>query len=94
MTTPDAPREQERPTTGRPGGEPGYVYQWVADQIAAQIESGELAPHAALPSERMLASAYGVSLGTARHATQLLRFRGLVVTVRAKGTYVADRKRN
>lgn len=30
-----------------------------------------------------------MSLGTARHATELLRRRGLVVTIRSKGTYVA-----
>ncbi|TVT22199.1 winged helix-turn-helix transcriptional regulator [Amycolatopsis acidiphila] len=79
---------------GQPGGKPGYVYEWVAQDLAARIESGELAPHTPLPSERRLAQEYGVSLGSARHATRLLRFRGLVVTVKSKGTYVADRARN
>ncbi|GAA4664001.1 MULTISPECIES: winged helix-turn-helix domain-containing protein [Amycolatopsis] len=71
---------------------PGYLYEHVAAHLAARITSGELAPNTALPSERRLASEYGVSLGTARHATRLLRFRGLVITVRSKGTYVADRR--
>lgn len=63
----------------------------MAEHLAARIESGELAPNTALPSERRLAQEYKVSLGTARHATRLLRYRGLVVTVRSKGTYIADR---
>lgn len=87
MTTRN-PRPADRP--GEVGGPPGYVYEWLAEEIAARIESGELPPHAPLPSERHLASQYEVSLGTARHATRILRFRGFVVTVKSKGTYVAD----
>lgn len=64
----------------------------MAEHLARRIESGELAPNTALPSERRLAQEYQVSLGTARHATRLLRYRGLVVTVRSKGTYIADRR--
>ncbi|TNC24335.1 winged helix-turn-helix domain-containing protein [Amycolatopsis alkalitolerans] len=67
------------------------VYEAVAQHIAARIETGELKPDEPLPSERRLAHEYGVSLGSARHATRLLRYRGLVVTVRSKGTYVAER---
>jgi DNA-binding GntR family transcriptional regulator len=89
---PDA--DAVEPQTGRPGGEPGYVYEWMARQIAQRIESGELAPNTPLPSERRLAEEYGVSLGTARHATRLLRFMGLVVTLRSKGSYVRDRSRS
>ncbi|UIJ63796.1 winged helix-turn-helix domain-containing protein [Amycolatopsis acidiphila] len=87
-------RRPDMAPMGQPGGKPGYVYEWVAQDLAARIESGELAPHTPLPSERRLAQEYGVSLGSARHATRLLRFRGLVVTVKSKGTYVADRARN
>jgi DNA-binding GntR family transcriptional regulator len=67
---------------------PGYVYEKMADHLAQRILAGELVPNSPLPSERALASEYGVSLGTARHATRLLRFRGLVITVRSKGTYI------
>jgi GntR family transcriptional regulator len=97
MMTHDAqrPRRPEQATpVGQPGGKPGYVYEWLAEVIADRIESGELPPHTPLPSERHLATQYGVSLGSARHATRLLRLRGLVVTVKSKGTYVADRDRN
>jgi len=68
----------------------GYVYEQLADHLAQLIESGRLRPGMPLPAERRLAQQYDVSLGTARHATQLLRARGLVVTVPAKGTFVAD----
>lgn len=70
---------------------PGYIYETMATHIAQRIESGELPPNTPLPGERRLAQEYGVSLGTARHATRLLRYRGLVKTIRAKGTYIAKR---
>lgn len=70
---------------------PGYLYQAVATDLTRRISSGELAPDTPLPAEVDLARRYGVSLGTARHATRLLRERGLVVTIRCKGTYVARR---
>ncbi|TNC20089.1 winged helix-turn-helix domain-containing protein [Amycolatopsis alkalitolerans] len=59
--------------------------------LAARVESGELASNTPLPSERRLATDYGVSLGTARHAIRLLSYHGLVKTIRSKGTYVAER---
>lgn len=71
-----------------PGNAPGYIYERMAEHLAARITSGELAPHTPLPAERFLAVQYGVSVGTARTATRLLRSRGLVVTLRSKGTYV------
>lgn len=70
---------------------PGYKYEQLAEHLARRIESGELAPNTALPPEQQLAREYGVSLGTARHATRLLRYRGLVITIRAKGSYIAER---
>lgn len=76
----------------RPGDGPGYVYQWMAAQLAARIESGDLRYHRRLPAEAQLAREYEVSLGTARRATQILRERGLVITLRSKGTYVSARR--
>ncbi|WP_051362503.1 winged helix-turn-helix domain-containing protein [Amycolatopsis thermoflava] len=69
---------------------PGYIYEKMADHLAKRIASGDLAPGKPLPAERRLAEEYGVSLGTARHATHLLRKRGLVVTIRSLGTFVAE----
>lgn len=70
---------------------PAYLYQKVADHITARITSGELRPNDPLPAERKLADDYGVSLGTARRATELLRHRGLALTLRSKGTFIVDR---
>ncbi|WAL63764.1 winged helix-turn-helix domain-containing protein [Amycolatopsis cynarae] len=67
---------------------PGYLYKHLADYLARLIGLGVLAPNTPLPSERRLAEQFGVSLGTARHATRLLRSCGLLVTIRSKGTYV------
>ncbi|MGI5271385.1 GntR family transcriptional regulator [Nonomuraea sp. CA-218870] len=69
---------------------PSYVYVQVADHIAARIGSGELSPGARLPGERDLAQEYRVALGTVRRAVQELRDRGLVMTLPAKGTYIAQ----
>jgi len=61
----------------------------LADHIAARIEAGELPPGARLPGERDLAAEYQCALGTARRAVEELRRRGLVITLPAKGTFVA-----
>lgn len=70
---------------------PTYLYLAVADHIAARIQAGNLPPGSRLPAEGDLADEYRVAVGTIRRATVELRERGLVVTVRAKGTYVAER---
>lgn len=67
---------------------PGYVYERLADHLAAEIENGRLPLDARLPGERELAQMYGVSLGTARRAAQVLRERGLVRTWPSKGSFV------
>lgn len=67
----------------------GYLYEQMAAHLEARIKAGELRPNRPLPAEQRLAHEYGVSLGTARHAVRLLRLRGLVQVIRAKGTYVS-----
>lgn len=66
------------------------MYVAVADHVAARIAAGELRPGARLPAERDLAAEYGVAYLTVRRAAQVLRDRGLIVTVHGKGTFVAD----
>nr|WTC12603.1 winged helix-turn-helix domain-containing protein [Streptomyces anthocyanicus] len=70
---------------------PVYAWQQVADWIARRIEAGELLPGARLEGEREMAEQAGVAVGTVRRAVEDLRQRGLVVTLPAKGTYIADR---
>ncbi|MFD5384214.1 winged helix-turn-helix domain-containing protein [Streptomyces sp. NPDC127074] len=71
---------------------PAYVYMQVADHVAWQIRAGRLQPGARLAGERDLAQEYGVSVQTARRAVEELRERGLVLTLPAKGTFVAERR--
>ncbi|MFK0117200.1 GntR family transcriptional regulator [Streptomyces sp. NPDC090994] len=67
------------------------LYVQLADVIAEKIKTGELAPDRPIPSENHLAEDYGVARLTARRAAQELRERGLVVTVRGKGSFVVER---
>lgn len=69
---------------------PVYVWRQVADWIVHRIDTGELRPGARLEGERELAESLGVAIGTVRRAVEDLRERGLVVTLPAKGTYIAE----
>ncbi len=88
MLSLDHVSDQEPPID--PSG-PGLIYVKVADRIAGRIERGELAPGARLPPERELAADLGVSYDSVRRAMEVLRERGLIVTVHGRGTYVAER---
>ncbi|MFF3501989.1 GntR family transcriptional regulator [Streptomyces sp. NPDC003247] len=66
------------------------LYVQLADVIAEKIASGQLAPDRPIPSENHLADEYGVARLTARRAAQELRERGLIVTVRGKGSFVVE----
>ena len=65
------------------------AYVQVADHIAARIGAGEFPPEARLPPERDLADEYGIAYNTLRQAIGVLRDRGLVITLRGHGNYVA-----
>ena len=68
------------------------AYRGIARNLAERIESGVLPSGSRVPSERELASEYGVSLMTARAAVNLLGQRGLVERRARRGTFVARRK--
>ena len=70
---------------------PGLVYMLIADDIAGQIERGELVVDQRLPGEADLAAAYGAARMTVRRAIRELRERGLVRVVTGKGTFVLSR---
>ncbi|MBO3752144.1 winged helix-turn-helix transcriptional regulator [Streptosporangiaceae bacterium NEAU-GS5] len=70
-----------------------YVYQEVADHIAARITHGELPVHTRLPRREVLAAEYGVSVPTLKLALKMLQGWGLVKTLPSKGTYVERRSR-
>lgn len=65
----------------------------VFEQIAADVLSGELSPGTALPSERQLAEALGVSRPAVREALQRLAAAGLVAVRQGDATTVLDYRR-
>jgi GntR family transcriptional regulator len=64
-----------------------HAYVQVADDVARRIGSGEITLK--LPAERALADEYEVAYTTVRHAMQILRERGVIVTIHGRGTFVA-----
>jgi GntR family transcriptional regulator len=66
-------------------------YRQLAGILRDQIQSGELAAGAAVPSVKRLRQEYGVAETTARKAVALLRDEGLVETVMGWGSFVAKR---
>ena len=67
------------------------MYVQVAEHIAARIEAGELQPGTRLPPERDVAVEYGVAYNTVRKSMEILRERGLIVTMQGRGTFVNER---
>jgi DNA-binding GntR family transcriptional regulator len=64
------------------------IYVQVAEHIAARIEAGELAGSQRMAPERDVATEYGVAYNTIRKSMELLRERGLIVTMHGRGTFV------
>lgn len=67
------------------------VWQQVAEDIDAEIASGQVAAGAKMPTELELASQYGVSRVTVRRAIKDLAERGLLIVVHGRGTFVAEK---
>ena len=67
------------------------IYEQVAEHIAMRIKAGELQPGQRMVPEREVAAEYGVAYNTVRKAMEILRGRGLIVTMHGRGTYVAER---
>lgn len=65
---------------------PEYVWQQVLDHLVERIEAGQFGCR--LPNREVLASEYGVSPHSVARAIRALVERGLVVTLRGKGTYL------
>ncbi|WP_017606761.1 GntR family transcriptional regulator [Nocardiopsis alkaliphila] len=70
---------------------PEPLREQVADVLAARIAEGVYEPRRRIPSEAALCEEFGVSRPTVRAAITLLTDKGLVVTMRGKGTYVTAR---
>ncbi|MFI9598972.1 GntR family transcriptional regulator [Streptomyces sp. NPDC052043] len=65
-------------------------YEQIATVFAARITRGIYPPRRRIPTEAGICDEFGVSRPTARAAVQLLVERGLIQTVRGKGSYVVD----
>lgn len=69
---------------------PQARYLRLADQIAAAIDRGTLAPGTRLPTHRAFAERFGVALATATRTYGELERRGLVTGEAGRGTFVRD----
>lgn len=65
-------------------------FRQIADHYALQIRSGKLKPGDYLPTGAELMAKWQVSKATASKAVDVLKTRGLVETVPAKGIRVLD----
>jgi len=65
------------------------LYRAVRRSLLQAIEAGELTPGAALPNEQVLASGYGVAVGTLRRAVDDLVAEHILVRRQGRGTFVA-----
>ncbi|MDR5830146.1 GntR family transcriptional regulator [Caballeronia sp. LP006] len=70
---------------------PTPLYLQLATRLAAAIQRGAWNAGEALPAERMLSEAVGVSRITARKALALLVERGLIRRVRGAGSFITPR---
>lgn len=67
------------------------IYVQIRDQIQRAIGNGNLRPGEQLPTMRQLAVDLKVDLNTVRHAYDELERSGVIVILRARGTYVAEK---
>jgi GntR family transcriptional regulator len=66
------------------------LYEQIKEYILHKITTGELPPHARIPSERMLAQQFGINRLTASKAIKELVLDGKLYTRVGKGTYVKE----
>jgi GntR family transcriptional regulator len=69
---------------------PEPLYEQIAVILTARIADGTYEPRRRVPSEAAICQEFNVSRPTARAALQLLGQRGLIVTVRGKGSFVVE----
>jgi GntR family transcriptional regulator len=70
---------------------PRLLWQQVADDLRAEMDSSELVEDARLPGELELADQYGVSRDTIRRAIQELVSEGRLVVLHGRGTFVTPK---
>lgn len=68
------------------------LYVQLAQILRSAITTGHLGPDDRIPTEKELATAYGVSVATARQATLELVREGLLVRQQGRGTFVRQQE--
>jgi GntR family phosphonate transport system transcriptional regulator len=71
---------------------PSTAWKRIADDIAAEIASGDHTPGKGLPTALELAARYGVHRHTARQALRHLQEQGLVSVEQGRGSFVTGRR--
>jgi len=66
------------------------IYTQIAEQIAAQILKGDLAPGTALPPIRTVARDLEISVITVKKAWEELEHQGFIYGVVGKGSFISD----
>lgn len=69
------------------------IYAAIKEHLKRQIDTGELADGARVPSEQQLATELGVSRGQTRQALRDLEMEGYLIRTPGRGTFVAPRSR-
>ncbi|MFE7772871.1 GntR family transcriptional regulator [Streptomyces sp. NPDC057445] len=70
--------------------DPRSAYAQVADDLRRKIATGALKAGQRLDGNAKLAERYGVAAMTVRHALDILRDEGLIVSQQGRGTFVAS----
>jgi len=73
-------------------GQPLYLV--ARDQLITSLAKGDYPPGSALPTEKTLATLYGISVGTLRKAVDELVSEGLLIRQQGRGTFVASHDRD
>ncbi|MEA2592855.1 MAG: GntR family transcriptional regulator, partial [Actinomycetota bacterium] len=69
----------------------GPKYLRIREALRQEIDAGRYPPGSPLPSQRLLAERFGVTLMTVRQAIGLLEEEGVVTTRQGSGTFVRQR---
>ena len=70
--------------------DPRSAYEQVADDLRKKIAAGALKAGQRLDGNAKMAEHYGVAAMTIRHALDILRREGLIVSQQGRGTFVAS----
>ncbi|TFE53188.1 GntR family transcriptional regulator [Streptomyces sp. ICN441] len=70
--------------------DPRSAYAQVADDLRQRIATGVVKAGQRLDGNAKLAEQYGVAAMTVRHALDILRDEGLIVSQQGRGTFVAN----